>query len=155
MIQPQRIAATSAGIYCCPVAAALSQHPRKGYLAAVPLAARGLSIHGHLSRQAAANSLPAHRLSQHRGHVCHELSGRRNLKGLLTPCRSAAILGDIHLEQPGVHLEQVSVVYKFGGSSVATAERMLEVADIVCSFPEHAPLVVLSAMGKVRMIWKH
>lgn len=41
------------------------------------------------------------------------------------------------------------MVYKFGGSSVATAERMLEVADIVCSFPEHAPLVVLSAMGKV------
>ena len=44
---------------------------------------------------------------------------------------------------------QLSVVYKFGGSSVANAERMLEVADIVCSFPEHAPLVVLSAMGKV------
>lgn len=44
---------------------------------------------------------------------------------------------------------QLSVVYKFGGSSVASAERMLEVADIVCSFPEHAPLVVLSAMGKV------
>ncbi len=44
---------------------------------------------------------------------------------------------------------QLSVVYKFGGSSVATAERMREVAAIVCSFPEQAPLVVLSAMGKV------
>lgn len=44
---------------------------------------------------------------------------------------------------------QLSVVYKFGGSSVATADRMREVAAIVCSFPEHAPLVVLSAMGKV------
>ena len=44
---------------------------------------------------------------------------------------------------------QLSVVYKFGGSSVASAQRMLEVADIVCSFPEHAPIVVLSAMGKV------
>lgn len=39
---------------------------------------------------------------------------------------------------------------QFGGSSVATAERMREVADIVCSFPEHLPCVVLSAMGKVR-----
>ncbi len=44
---------------------------------------------------------------------------------------------------------QVSVVYKFGGSSVRDAERMAEVADIVCSFPEHLPCVVLSAMGKV------
>ena len=26
----------------------------------------------------------------------------------------------------------------------------MEVADIVCSFPEHLPCVVLSAMGKVR-----
>ena len=39
---------------------------------------------------------------------------------------------------------------KFGGSSVADADRMLEVASIVCSFPEHRPCVVLSAMGKVR-----
>ena len=38
---------------------------------------------------------------------------------------------------------------QFGGSSVASAERMMEVADIVCSFPEHLPCVVLSAMGKV------
>lgn len=40
------------------------------------------------------------------------------------------------------------MVYKFGGSSVRDAERMREVADIVCSFPEHLPCVVLSAMGK-------
>ena len=44
---------------------------------------------------------------------------------------------------------QITVVYKFGGSSVATAERMIEVAEIVCSFQDQAPLVVLSAMGKV------
>ena len=46
-------------------------------------------------------------------------------------------------------LLQLSVVYKFGGSSVATAQRMREVADIICSFPDQAPVVVLSAMGKV------
>ncbi|MEW5309326.1 MAG: hypothetical protein WDW38_001221 [Sanguina aurantia] len=42
----------------------------------------------------------------------------------------------------------VNVVFKFGGSSVRDAERMMEVADIVCSFPEFLPCVVLSAMGK-------
>lgn len=40
------------------------------------------------------------------------------------------------------------MVYKFGGSSLRDAERMREVADIICSFPEHYPAVVLSAMGK-------
>jgi aspartokinase len=44
---------------------------------------------------------------------------------------------------------QSNVVYKFGGSSVRDAERMREVADIICSFPQYLPCVVLSAMGKV------
>ncbi|PSC72184.1 aspartate kinase [Micractinium conductrix] len=52
------------------------------------------------------------------------------------------------LQPPGQGQKQVTIVYKFGGSSVATAERLMEVADIVCSFPEHLPCVVLSAMGK-------
>ncbi|XP_066393840.1 aspartokinase 1, chloroplastic-like [Miscanthus floridulus] len=37
---------------------------------------------------------------------------------------------------------------KFGGSSVASAERMREVADLILSFPEERPVVMLSAMGK-------
>uniref|UniRef100_A0ACD5WCX8 Uncharacterized protein n=1 Tax=Avena sativa TaxID=4498 RepID=A0ACD5WCX8_AVESA len=41
-----------------------------------------------------------------------------------------------------------TVVMKFGGSSVASAERMKEVADLILSFPEETPVVVLSAMGK-------
>uniref|UniRef100_A0ACD6AAK4 Uncharacterized protein n=1 Tax=Avena sativa TaxID=4498 RepID=A0ACD6AAK4_AVESA len=41
-----------------------------------------------------------------------------------------------------------TVVMKFGGSSVASAERMREVADLILSFPEETPVVVLSAMGK-------
>jgi aspartate kinase len=40
------------------------------------------------------------------------------------------------------------MVMKFGGSSVATAERMEEVAAIILSFPGQFPVVVLSAMGK-------
>ncbi|KAK1642165.1 hypothetical protein QYE76_059970 [Lolium multiflorum] len=41
-----------------------------------------------------------------------------------------------------------TVVMKFGGSSVASAERMREVADLILSFPEETPVIVLSAMGK-------
>uniref|UniRef100_A0A0E0P3Y3 aspartate kinase n=1 Tax=Oryza rufipogon TaxID=4529 RepID=A0A0E0P3Y3_ORYRU len=41
-----------------------------------------------------------------------------------------------------------TVAMKFGGSSVASAERMREVADLILSFPEETPVVVLSAMGK-------
>lgn len=43
---------------------------------------------------------------------------------------------------------QLTCVMKFGGSSVASAERMREVADLICSFPEERPVIVLSAMGK-------
>ncbi|URE47993.1 Aspartokinase [Musa troglodytarum] len=43
---------------------------------------------------------------------------------------------------------QLSIVMKFGGSSVASAERMKEVADLILNFPEERPVIVLSAMGK-------
>lgn len=43
---------------------------------------------------------------------------------------------------------QLTCVMKFGGSSVASAERMREVSELICSFPEERPVVVLSAMGK-------
>ncbi|KAI5068518.1 hypothetical protein GOP47_0016863 [Adiantum capillus-veneris] len=44
--------------------------------------------------------------------------------------------------------QQFSVVMKFGGSSVATAARMREVADLILGFPDENPIIVLSAMGK-------
>lgn len=44
--------------------------------------------------------------------------------------------------------QQLSCVMKFGGSSVASADRMLEVADLVLSFHDERPVIVLSAMGK-------
>lgn len=43
---------------------------------------------------------------------------------------------------------QINMVMKFGGSSVASAQRMMEVAEIVLSFQGIFPCVVLSAMGK-------
>ena len=48
--------------------------------------------------------------------------------------------------QPGEALDAYSVVMKFGGSSVADAERMREVASIVLTFQEEMPVLVLSAM---------
>lgn len=52
------------------------------------------------------------------------------------------------LAQPGTNLTQFNVTYKFGGAAVADAERMVEVAQLICRFPENAPVVVMSAMGK-------
>ena len=69
-------------------------------------------------------------------------------------CRASAAAApnslNVRLTPPGLGKSSPTVVYKFGGSSVADATRMREVADIVCSFPEHLPVIVLSAMGKVR-----
>ncbi|XVE67616.1 hypothetical protein DITRI_Ditri09bG0002100 [Diplodiscus trichospermus] len=42
----------------------------------------------------------------------------------------------------------LTCIMKFGGSSVASAERMREVADLILSFPSERPVIVLSAMGK-------
>ncbi|XP_051117663.1 aspartokinase 2, chloroplastic-like [Andrographis paniculata] len=36
----------------------------------------------------------------------------------------------------------------FGGSLVASTERMIEVAHLILSFPEERPIVVLTSMGK-------
>lgn len=44
--------------------------------------------------------------------------------------------------------KQFTCVMKFGGSSLACAERIREVADLILSFPDERPVVVLSAMGK-------
>ncbi|KAE9454837.1 hypothetical protein C3L33_13302, partial [Rhododendron williamsianum] len=44
--------------------------------------------------------------------------------------------------------EELTSVMKFGGSSVGSAERMREVADLILGFPEENPVIVLSAMGK-------
>nr|KAJ0222394.1 hypothetical protein LSAT_V11C200069480 [Lactuca sativa] len=42
----------------------------------------------------------------------------------------------------------VLLVLRFGGSFVASIERMKEVADLNLSFPEESHGIVLSAMGK-------
>lgn len=51
-------------------------------------------------------------------------------------------------ESFGENVKQFTCVMKFGGSSVASAERMKEIADLIQSFEEERPVIVLSAMGK-------
>uniref|UniRef100_A0A7S0R5D6 Aspartokinase n=1 Tax=Chlamydomonas leiostraca TaxID=1034604 RepID=A0A7S0R5D6_9CHLO len=80
-----------------------------------------------------------------REHVaCTRTSARR----VATAAAAAPAAPATKLVAPGKNVQQANVVYKFGGSSVRDAERMREVADIICSFPDLLPVVVLSAMGK-------
>ena len=75
--------------------------------------------------------------------------GRR--RGLKVSCvRGSAIVenSEAARENGEGNEKQLSIVMKFGGSSVASAERMREVADLILSFPDERPVVVLSAMGK-------
>ncbi|KAK9058926.1 hypothetical protein SSX86_022056 [Deinandra increscens subsp. villosa] len=45
-------------------------------------------------------------------------------------------------------LNRKELIDKFGGSSVASAERMKEVVVLILSFPEESPVIVLISMGK-------
>ncbi|XP_047058904.1 aspartokinase 1, chloroplastic-like [Lolium rigidum] len=63
---------------------------------------------------------------------------------------SNGVLGGVAVQE-GTGAEggdQLSVVMKFGGSSLSSAARMEEVAGLILAFPEERPVVVLSAMGK-------
>lgn len=51
-------------------------------------------------------------------------------------------------EKASADESRLTCVMKFGGSSVASADRMREVADLILRFPEERPVIVLSAMGK-------
>ena len=46
------------------------------------------------------------------------------------------------------NVEKLACVMKFGGSSLASAERMREVIDLVLQFRDERPVIILSAMGK-------
>lgn len=44
--------------------------------------------------------------------------------------------------------KELTCVMKFGGSSVASAERIREIGSLILNFPDERPVIVLSAMGK-------
>eukprot|EP01023_Acetabularia_acetabulum_P042533 TRINITY_DN4210_c0_g6_i1.p1 TRINITY_DN4210_c0_g6~~TRINITY_DN4210_c0_g6_i1.p1 ORF type:complete len:563 (+),score=97.84 TRINITY_DN4210_c0_g6_i1:41-1690(+) len=95
-----------------------------------------------------------HKLFQHRvlpvvkvqsEKVTH---ARKQFEKLVQAVAAKEVETVTQLQPPGQHLEQISIVYKYGGSSLATANHLKRVAEITCSFQEHLPCVVLSAMGK-------
>lgn len=49
----------------------------------------------------------------------------------------------------GVGPSSFTIACKFGGTSVASAERMVEVAELLTAEPEECPVVVLSAMSGI------
>ena len=55
---------------------------------------------------------------------------------------------DVPLASDSPESAPFTVAMKFGGSSLATADRMQEVARVISSFPNESPIIVLSAMGK-------
>lgn len=63
-------------------------------------------------------------------------------------CSNNARESDFGAEKVEETEKSYSVVMKFGGSSVANAVRMKEIANLILSFPEERPIIVLSAMGK-------
>uniref|UniRef100_A0A453M901 aspartate kinase n=3 Tax=Triticinae TaxID=1648030 RepID=A0A453M901_AEGTS len=74
-------------------------------------------------------------------------------RGLVLRCQSGAAAAAATISKGGAAdgagaAAGFTVVMKFGGSSLASAARMREVADLILSFPEETPVVVLSAMGK-------
>ncbi|CAL4937108.1 unnamed protein product [Urochloa decumbens] len=74
-------------------------------------------------------------------------------RGLVVRCQTgaAAVLRNEEATPAAAALKAdtgFTVVMKFGGSSLASADRMKEVADLILSFPEETPVIVLSAMGK-------
>ena len=66
--------------------------------------------------------------------------------------RIEAVLGGKEEEKArqrnGSDAAPFTCVMKFGGSSLASAERIREIAQLIVSFPDEKPVVVLSAMGK-------
>lgn len=74
---------------------------------------------------------------------------------LKVTCKSSSDVLEKHVIENGRNVtsedenrKSYTCVMKFGGSSVASAERIMEVASLVMSFPKEIPIVVLSAMGK-------
>ncbi|PIN24221.1 Aspartate kinase [Handroanthus impetiginosus] len=83
---------------------------------------------------------------------CTSLHGPHGLPAVRVSCAAGEIglleKDDTDYEASEQIPNELTCVMKFGGSSVASAERMREVAELILSFPEERPVIVLSAMGK-------
>ncbi|XP_066366132.1 aspartokinase 1, chloroplastic-like isoform X1 [Miscanthus floridulus] len=111
-----------------------------------------------VTRESLDAPVAASKLGRERYSVC--ASARlgtqcwRRRRGLAVRCQTGAAPAVLRTEEAAAGAAGrnaqagFTVVMKFGGSSLASAERMREVADLILSFPDETPVVVLSAMGK-------
>ena len=121
--------------------------------------ARALSYrHGHKSlglRAKGIASLRFHRGTQFADNTREETRDSASRRGSRLVLQVRCDAGTAVVKErvgdgvEGKSLKQdFTTVMKFGGSSVASAHRMKEVASLILSFPEERPIIVLSAMGK-------
>ncbi|KAM0962292.1 hypothetical protein ACFX13_021861 [Malus domestica] len=102
----------------------------------------------HLSQVSSALS-PSRSLYAAVENACR----RSRLRAKSEKRRIEAVLGEEEEEENatesrGSDAVPFTCVMKFGGSSLASAERVREIAQLVVSFPDEKPIIVLSAMGK-------
>ncbi|KAJ6851356.1 aspartokinase 1, chloroplastic-like [Iris pallida] len=84
---------------------------------------------------------------------CKERAGKYGRRRILKVSCERGGFGTVEKNERGRegsegNLKELSIVMKFGGSSLASAERMREVASLILGFPNERPVIVLSAMGK-------
>ncbi|MQM22033.1 hypothetical protein Taro_055080 [Colocasia esculenta] len=117
------------------------------------------AAHCSIGRRRFLGSLPLLRDSQSQlvleafgKSVCERREVTIKRGSLRVHCQQGAVSvvgkDDAAKQNVDINSAQLSVAMKFGGSSVASAERMREVADLILSFPEERPVIVLSAMGR-------
>ncbi|CAA0814059.1 Aspartokinase 2- chloroplastic [Striga hermonthica] len=103
------------------------------------------SVWGHHNLGHLVSPLPAPGSRTH-------LNGSRGQLALRVNCVAGRVgvleKHDVEDQASEQTANQLTCVMKFGGSSVASADRMREVAELIRSFPEERPVIVLSAMGK-------
>ncbi|RLN39443.1 aspartokinase 1, chloroplastic [Panicum miliaceum] len=109
----------------------------RGSPAALAIRAAAASKHGREQDSVRASARPAAQCWRRRGLVVRCQTGAT---AVLKNEEATAAAQKPHTG--------FTAVMKFGGSSLASAERMREVADLILSFPEETPVIVLSAMGK-------
>ena len=117
------------------------------------------TLHFSATLQAAASPVFSERTNKRHCQSLRVQTGNYNsVAACLAQSRSSRVL-KVSCEAASVDVLEMSItnnqaekqltcVMKFGGSSLASAERMREVAELILSFPNESPVIVLSAMGK-------
>ena len=123
----------------------------------VRIPCQGFTASSDLSRMAISSNQLSFSNSRGIEDCCRSWGRRRRAKAIKVAKKGGGIEAVLKAEEEeeeeerffsNGNVESFTSIMKFGGSSVASAERMKEIASLVLSFPHERPVVVLSAMGK-------